>query len=107
MTEVMIAVVLLGLGTYSTRRAGVALGGSVTTGPRAALAEWVLDHAVIALLVAVALSTAVFDGHQFGGWARPLGVACALTAAWLRAPLVLSVLLGAGVTALARLAGLT
>ncbi|WP_199224476.1 AzlD domain-containing protein [Serinibacter arcticus] len=106
MTEVMIAVVLLGIGTYGTRRVGVALGGRVTEGPRARESERVLDHGIVALLVGVALTTAIYNGHEIGGWARPLGVACALTAAWLRAPLAVSVLLGAGVTAGLRLLGL-
>lgn len=106
MTEVMIAVVLLAVGTYGTRRAGVALGGRVTESPRAQRAERVLDHAIVALLIGVTLTTAVYDGDAPAGWARPLGVACALTAAWLRAPLAVSVLLGAGVTALLRQLGL-
>lgn len=106
MTEVMIAVALLGIGTYGTRRTGVALGGRVGEGPRAQRSERVLDHGIVALLVGVALTTAIFDGTEPGGWARPLGVACALTAAWWRAPLAVSVLLGAGVTAGLRLLGL-
>lgn len=106
MTEVMVAVVLLAVGTYATRRVGVALGGRVTEGPRAERAERLLDHAIIALLIGVTLTTAVDDGDAPAGWARPLGVACALTVAWLRAPLAVSVLLGAGVTALLRHLGL-
>ena len=112
MTEVMIAVVLLGIGTYSIRRTGVALGGRVTDSPRddgdggGGGATRLLDHGIVALLIGVTATTALFDGEVVGGWARPLGVAVALVSAWLRAPLVVSVALGAGVTAGLRLLGL-
>ncbi|GMA33369.1 AzlD domain-containing protein [Litorihabitans aurantiacus] len=107
MTAVLVAAAALAVGTYAMRRGGVALGGRVGEGPRAQAAERTLDHAVVALLIGVTLTAAVYDGGAPAGWARPLGVGCALVAAWLRAPLAISILLGAGVTALLRAIGLS
>ncbi|TNU74132.1 AzlD domain-containing protein [Miniimonas arenae] len=104
MSAVVAAGLLLALGTYATRRLGVELGGRVLG--RAAQVEQLLEQGVVALLIAVTASAAVYDGAAPDGWARPVGVGLALGAAAVRAPLVVSVLLGAGATALLRLLGL-
>ena len=97
------AVFALGGGTYLIRLTGLLLRGRVSVPARV---ERYLDLGATALLLAlVAVSTFTQDGG-FAGWARPLGVAVGAVAAWRRVPFVLVVILAAGTTALARLAGL-
>ena len=105
MNEVVVAGLVLAIGTYATRRVGVEAGGSITGRSWTARAEQLLEQGVVALLIAVTVSSAVYDGGAVGGWARIAGVGLALGAAALRAPLVVSVLVGAAATALLRLAG--
>lgn len=64
------------------------------------------DFSALVLIGALAASVAVFEGGAFAGWARPAGVAVALVAAWRKVPLLVVILLAAGVTAGLRLLGL-
>ena len=62
---------------------------------------------VAVLLVALAATSALLQGHGFAGWARPAGVLVAGILAARRAPFPVVVIAAAAVTALLRLAGVT
>lgn len=93
-----LAVVVLAVGTYAIRLGGVSFGASRLA---LRLEQW-SEPAVIVILASVAATSALYDGNDFAGWARVAGVAVAAMAAAMRAPLVLVVLLAAGVTACLR-----
>lgn len=90
-------------GTYAMRLAGPLLRGRVEFSPEL---EKLMSIAAIAQLGAFAVTSAVFEGSAFAGWARLLGVAVGAVLAWRRAPFWLVVVAAAGTTALLRLAGL-
>lgn len=100
---VSVAIVVFACGTYALRVSGVLLRARVAL---SAVALASLDRAVVCLLVAVALTSTLFDGNDFGGLARVIGVSAGAIAAWFKAPLVAVVLVAAGVTALLRLSGI-
>lgn len=58
-----------------------------------------------ALVAAIIVKDTLGDGTQLVVDARAAGIAAAVVAAWRRAPLVAVIVVGAGVTALVRLAG--
>ncbi|MFW0795632.1 AzlD domain-containing protein [Gordonia sp. CPCC 205515] len=99
---VWVGVAVLAGGTYLLRVAGPMLRTRVEVSPRTAA---VLDRAAIVLLVGVALTGALFDGPDLIGWARPAGVAAGVLAALCKAPLVLVVVIAAGVAAGLRAVG--
>lgn len=76
-----IGIAVLAVGTYLIRLAGPLLRNRLTV---SATAEKLMDRAPVVLLVAVALTGAVFAGHDFAGWARPAGVAVGVLTAVLR-----------------------
>lgn len=90
------AVASLGLGTYLIRLSGLALRRRLVV-PDGVLR--LLDLSATALLVAVAATGALTEGAGFAGWARPAGVLLGVLAACRRLPLVVVVLVAAGVTA--------
>jgi branched-subunit amino acid transport protein len=90
------AVLALAAGTYLLRLAGLLLRGRVAVPAHVGRH---LDLGATALLVALVATAALTEGGGPGGWARAAGVAAGGLAAWRRAPLVLVVLLAAGVTA--------
>lgn len=98
----MSAIVALAALTYAMRLAGPLLRGRVNV---PAAAERLFADAATVLLIALAATSALTEGHGFAGWARPAGVLVAgILAAW-RAPFPVVVIAAAGVTALLRLAG--
>jgi branched-subunit amino acid transport protein len=98
-----IGIAVLAVGTYLIRLAGPLLRNRLTV---SATAEKLMDRATVVLLVAVALTGAVFAGHDFAGWARPAGVAVGVVAAVLRAPIAVVVILAAATAAGLRALGL-
>ncbi|MDY6810378.1 MAG: AzlD domain-containing protein [Actinomycetota bacterium] len=100
--ELMTGVAVLAVGTYLIRVAGPVLRSRYEVSPGAAE---LMDRATVVLLVGVALTGAVFAGQEFAGWARPTGVAVGLLAAVCRVPLMIVIVLAAGVTAGLRAAG--
>ncbi len=97
------AIIVFACGTYALRVGGVLLRARVALSARA-LAS--LDRSIVCLLLAVALTSMLFDGNDFGGYARVVGVSVGAIVAWFKAPLVAVVLVAAGVTSLLRLSGI-
>ncbi|HYJ70402.1 MAG TPA: AzlD domain-containing protein [Nocardioidaceae bacterium] len=98
----VIATVVLGVGTYAFRLAGPLLGDRVDLAPRV---EEVLNRATVVLFTALVATTALFAAHDFAGYARPAGVAVAGALAWRKAPFVVVVVAAAATAAGLRLLG--
>jgi hypothetical protein len=96
------AIALLAALTYALRLAGPLLRGRVAV-PDAA--EQLFADAATVLLIALAATSALTEGHGFAGWARPAGASAGGLLAARRAPFPVVVIAAAGVTALLRLAG--
>ncbi|MGG7104127.1 AzlD domain-containing protein [Rhodococcus sp. 24CO] len=101
--SVSFAIIVFACGTYTLRVSGVLLRARVALSARATAS---LDRSIVCLLVTVALTSMLFDGNDFGGIARVIGVSVAAIAAWFKAPLVAVVIVAASVTALLRLSGI-
>jgi branched-subunit amino acid transport protein len=98
----LIAIVALAGITYGFRLAGPLLRDRVRL-PKGA--DGVIAAATAVLLMSLAATQALTEGHGFAGWARPAGVAVAgLLAIW-KAPFPVVVIAAAATTALLRLAG--
>jgi branched-subunit amino acid transport protein len=104
MTGTVLWGVLLGVGTFGYRIAGVTLRSRLHLSERAST---MLTAASVILLTALIATATLLDGDQFAGWARPAGVAVGGILAWRRAPFVVVVLAAAAVTAGLRLAGIS
>ncbi|MFF0146079.1 branched-subunit amino acid transport protein AzlD [Amycolatopsis sulphurea] len=102
-TELLIAVGVLGLGTFGFRFAGPALRNRVHLSARA---ERLMTLAAVVLLAALVATSALIEGHDYAGFARPAGVLVGGVLAWRKAPFVLVVLAAAATAALVRLAGI-
>jgi branched-subunit amino acid transport protein len=100
--SLLIAVGVLGAGTYAFRLAGPLLGDRVQLSPRL---EELFGLATVVLLTALVASTTVFQSGDFAGYARPIGVAVGGVLAWRKAPFVVVVLAAAGTAAGLRLLG--
>jgi len=100
----LIAIVALAAITYSFRLAGPLLRDRVRI-PDAASS--VVTTAAAVLLVSLAATGALTQGHGFAGWARPAGVAVAGLLTLVKAPFPVIVLAAAATTALLRLAGVS
>jgi branched-subunit amino acid transport protein len=98
------AIVALAAVTYGFKVAGPLLRGRVTV---PAAAEQVFSEAATVLLIALAATDALTQGHGFAGWARPAGVLVAGILAYRRVPFPIVVIAAAAVTALLRLAGVS
>jgi branched-subunit amino acid transport protein len=96
------AVAVLAAVTYAFRLAGPAFRQRFRIPPAA---RDLLASAAAVLLIALAATSALTQGHGFAGWARPAGVTAAGLLAARRAPFPLVVVTAAVVTALLRLAG--
>jgi branched chain amino acid efflux pump len=96
------ALLLLAAGTYAFRVAGPLLRDRLTMSTRV---EQLTNDAATVLLVALAVTSAFTQGHDFAGWARPAGVAVALVLVLRRAPFPVVVVAAAATTALLRLCG--
>ena len=102
MSDVWLIVVLCGLATIAIKAAGPVLMGGRPLPKRLASVIGLLGPALLAGLVAI---NTFGDGRSLTLDARVLGVGVAGLAIWRRAPLLLVVVLAAGVTALARALG--
>ena len=99
--NLVLAVLVLAVGTYVIRLGGVGFGGSRLAGR---LRAW-SDPAVITILASVAATATIYEGQEFAGWARIAGVSVAAGLAATRAPLVVPVVTAAGVAACLRALG--
>jgi uncharacterized membrane protein len=96
------AIAVLAAVTLAFRLAGPVFRTRVTISARA---QDFMAAVAAVLLVAVAATSALTQGHDFSGWARTAGVAVGGLLAVRRAPFPLVVVTAALVTALLRLAG--
>ena len=96
---IMIGIALLAGGTFLLRLVGFKLGSRMQL---SASAQTLLSDAATTLLLAVALTVTLFEGQQFAGFARVIGVGCALFLAWRKVPLIVIIVAAAAVTALLR-----
>lgn len=95
-------IALLAVGTYAIRYAGYRLGSRLQMSDRA---RTMLSDAATVLLLAVAVTTALFEGTHFAGVARIAGVLFAVFLAWRRTPLIIVIIGAALMTALLRYLG--
>lgn len=98
----IIAVIALSVGTFAFRFAGPALRWRVELSPGV---ERIAATAAVVLLGALVATSAVRDGAEFAGVARPAGVAVGGVLAWRRAPFVVVVLAAAAIAAGLRVVG--
>ena len=96
-------VAALAIGTYAFRLTGPVLGHRVRVPDRL---KQLSSAAAAVLLVALAATAALTQGHEFAGWARPAGVLAGGILAARKVPLPIVVVAAAATTALLRLAGL-
>lgn len=101
-TSLLLGIITLALATYAFRMGGVMLGSTTTLSPRSANT---LNLGSVVLLLAVAATSALYQGTELDGIARPLGVLTALVCAIFRLPVLVTVLAAALVTAALRLLG--
>jgi branched-subunit amino acid transport protein len=97
------AIAVLAALTYAMRVTGPLLRGRVSV---PAAVERTFGDAATVLLLALAATSALTEGHGFAGWARTAGVLAAGVLAARRAPFPVVVLAAAGVTAGLRLLGI-
>ncbi|MFC8129003.1 AzlD domain-containing protein [Streptomyces sp. NPDC057302] len=102
MNAYLACVLALAAGTYVFRLAGPLLHGRIELPPRM---QELLTVGATVLLVALLATGALTEGHDFAGWARPLGVLAGGVLAWRKAPFAVVVVGAAATTALLRLAG--
>ncbi|WP_116205865.1 AzlD domain-containing protein [Amycolatopsis circi] len=100
--ELIVATLVLAAGTYAFRLAGPLLRTKVRLSPRA---ERLMTLSAVVLLAALVATSALTQGHEFAGIARPAGVLAGGVLAWRKAPFVLVVIAAAATAALLRLAG--
>jgi branched-subunit amino acid transport protein len=98
----IVATVVLGAGTFAFRFAGPVLRARFTLSPSS---ERLMATAAVVLLAALVAVTALADGHEFAGFARPAGVLVGGVLAWRKAPFVVVVLAAGATAALLRLVG--
>jgi hypothetical protein len=98
------ALLVLAAGTYACRIVGPALRHRFTV---SAGVERLLSDAATVLLVGLVAVSALTDGHDLAGVARPAGVLVALLLVLRRTPFPVVVVAAAATTALLRLAGLS
>ncbi|MEU6807000.1 AzlD domain-containing protein [Streptomyces neyagawaensis] len=92
---VVVAMLVLAVGTYALRLTGPLLHGRVEVPARV---RELLAAAAVVLLVALLATGALTESGGFAGWARPAGVLVGGVLAWRRAPFAV-VVLGAAATA--------
>ncbi|MFD2415112.1 AzlD domain-containing protein [Amycolatopsis pigmentata] len=100
--ELIIASGVLAAGTFAFRFAGPVLRTRVTVSPQA---EKLMARSAVVLLAALVAVTALTEGHEFAGCARPAGVLVGGVLAWRKAPFAVVVVTAAAAAALLRLAG--
>lgn len=89
------ATLVLAVGTFACRVAGPLLRARVQISDRA---QQLVAISAVVLLAALVATSALMEGQEFAGVARPAGVAVGGVLAWRKAPFVL-VVVGAAVTA--------
>ena len=94
-TNIVLAAILLGAGTFAFRFAGPVLRRRVEL---PAGVERLLVVAAVVLLAALVGTASLLDGHHFAGIARATGVGVGGVLAWRKAPFVV-VVIGAAATA--------
>lgn len=99
----MTAILLLAAGTYAFRLAGPLLHERLRSADALAAP---LTAVTAVLLLALAATSALTEGQEPAGWARPIGVLTALLLALRRAPFPAVVIAAAATTALLRLCGI-
>lgn len=104
MTAIVVWGVLLGVGTFAFRIAGVSLKSKLHLSARTST---LLTSASVILLLALVATSTLLDAGEFTGWARPAGVAVGGVLAWRKAPFITVVLAAAGVAAGLRLLGVS
>jgi branched-subunit amino acid transport protein len=98
----VLAVVALAAGTYLFRLAGPLFRHRVRIPDRL---QWLLSAAAVVLLIALAATSALTQGHGFAGWARPAGVLVGGVLAVRRARFPVVVIAAAAATAILRVCG--
>lgn len=99
-TPILVAAVLLAIATYALRYAGLCASDALQGSDGLARQ---MDRGVVILLAAVSATSALFDGHELADPSRAAGVVLGGTAALLRLPLVVVVLVAGGSAALLRM----
>ncbi len=102
MTTLILATLILGVGTFAFRFAGPVLRTRADLPPRL---EKLMGVAVVVLFAALVATSTLLDGRDFVGFARPAGVVVGGVLAWRKAPFVIVVLAAAGTAAGLRLLG--
>lgn len=92
----LVAVLVLAVGTYIFRVAGPLLRERFELSERI---EHLLTIAAVVLLGALVATQTLLDGGEFVGFARPAGVVVGGVLAWFKAPFIVVVLAAAGVAA--------
>lgn len=100
----LVAIIALAGITYAFRLAGPLLRDRVRL-PEGA--DGLIAAATAVLLVSLAATQALTQGHGLAGWARPAGVAVAGLLAVRKAPFPVIVIAAAATTALLRLLGVS
>jgi branched-subunit amino acid transport protein len=98
----ILAILVLAAGTYAFRVTGPLLRERFRPGPRVTR---LLAMAAGVLLVALAVTSALTQGHDLAGWARPAGVLVGGVLAGRRLPFLVAVLAAVATTAGLRLLG--
>ncbi|HEX5114340.1 MAG TPA: AzlD domain-containing protein [Pseudonocardiaceae bacterium] len=96
------AILVLAAGTYAFRLTGPLLREKFRPGPRVTR---LLAMAAAVLLVALAVTSALTQGHDLAGWARPAGVLVGGVLAWRKVPFLIVVVAAVATTAGLRLLG--
>jgi branched-subunit amino acid transport protein len=94
-TTLLVSTAVLCVGTFALRSVGPVLKSRVRLSPRA---ERSFAVSAVVLLACLVATSALLEGAEFAGWARPAGVVVGGVLAWKRAPFVV-VVVAAGVTA--------
>ncbi|SFB22839.1 Branched-chain amino acid transport protein (AzlD) [Amycolatopsis marina] len=93
---------VLAVGTFAFRVAGPLLRAKVEISDRT---QRLVAVSAVVLLAALVATSALLEGQEFAGVARPAGVAVGGVLAWRKAPFVLVVIAAAGTAAGLRLLG--
>ncbi|WP_116048847.1 AzlD domain-containing protein [Amycolatopsis palatopharyngis] len=93
---------VLAVGTFAFRVAGPVLRARVRISDRT---QRLVATSAVVLLAALVATSALMEGAEFAGVARPAGVAVGGLLAWRKAPFVLIVIAAAGTAAGLRLLG--
>jgi branched-subunit amino acid transport protein len=98
----IVAVVVLGVGTFAFRVAGPVLRSRVELSPRV---EKLMMVGVAVLFSALVATSALIENQEFAGFARPAGVLVGGILAWRKVPFVVVVIAAAATAAGLRLLG--